>query len=422
MNSILNFKLPTDWHESILDNLIAPGSKITYGVVQPGDEVVDGVPFVRGGDIFGGRISIEKLRTISKEISATYSRTLLKGGELLMSLVGYPGEVAIVPPILAGANIARQVAFIKLGKLVACRYVMYYLQSDLGRYFLFQKSTGSAQQVINLIDLKEVNILIPTFPEQQKIAAILTAVDDVIVSTQAKINKLKDLKTSMMQELLTKGIGHTEFKDSPVGQIPKTWELKPLDTIVGKIVDCEHKTAPYVEKSDYIVVRTNNVKNGQLIFDDIRFTNEESYTEWTSRLIPIEGDVLFTREAPAGESCMVPKNIKICMGQRMVLLRPNRSHIDGEYFSIYLNSQIAINSIFRFSIGTTVSRINIEDIRRIPCIVPPLDEQNKIAGCINSIQNSIRALEDKLQSNLSEKKALMQDLLSGKIRVKVDNS
>src|SRR5690606_282638 len=73
--------------------------------------------------------------------------------------------------------------------------------------------------------LYAIPFLSPPLPEQQKIAIILSSVDDVIEKTRAQLDKLKDLKTGMMQELLTQGIGHTEFKDSPVGRIPKTWDV-----------------------------------------------------------------------------------------------------------------------------------------------------------------------------------------------------
>src|SRR5687767_9910248 len=95
------------WPVHKLDDLTDPAGSITYGVVKPGDEVEGGVRFVRGGDILGGKIALDALRTISAELSQTYRRTLLRGGELLISLVGNPGEVAIAPPCLKDANIAR---------------------------------------------------------------------------------------------------------------------------------------------------------------------------------------------------------------------------------------------------------------------------------------------------------------------------
>lgn len=273
--------------------------------------------------------------------------------------------------------------------------------------------------------MEELPLILPPLPEQQKIAAILTSVDDVIEKTQAQIDKLKDLKTGMMQELLTRGVGidgkpHTEFKDSPVGRIPKGWEVVELSKVVHQIIDCEHKTAPYVEKSDYMVVRTSNVRNGELVFDDMKFTHENGYSEWTKRATPSYGDVLFTREAPAGESCLVPEKLKICMGQRMVLLRPNVILVHPCFFSLFLTSATAMKSIYELSIGTTVNRINIEDIKKIPCVLPSLEEQSQISKMIESTQNSLTTKQYKLKLLTDTKKALMQDLLTGKVRVKVE--
>ncbi|MGK0269580.1 MAG: type I restriction enzyme S subunit [Cocleimonas sp.] len=305
-------------------------------------------------------------------------------------------------------------------------YLARYCLSDFARTYFMSTAKHSTMTTIAQADIAPLRVLLPPLPEQQKIAAILTSVDDVIEKTQVQIDKLKDLKTGMMQELLTRGVGvggkpHTEFKDSPVGRIPKGWRVVPLESVVQRIIDCEHKTAPYVDKSDFMVVRTSNVRNGELVLDGMKYTHAKGYTEWTTRAIPSIGDVLFTREAPAGESCLVPEGVKVCMGQRIVLLRPNLDVITPHFFSLFLISEAASQTIYKLSIGTTVSRINIEDIRRIPCIVPPLSEQQQISTVIQSIQNSILKKQEKLKSVIDTKKALMQDLLTGKVRVKVDN-
>ncbi len=140
------------------------------------------------------------------------------------------------------------------------------------------------------------------------------------------------------------------------------------------IIDCEHKTAPYVDKSDFLVVRTSNVRDGQLVLDDIKYTTIYGYKEWTQRAIPEYGDVLFTREAPAGESCLVPAGLQLCMGQRMVMLRPNREKIDPIYLSLVLATEKSKFDILRLSIGSTVSRINIADIKKLKVATPPFSE------------------------------------------------
>src|SRR5581483_11930241 len=170
----------SEWPEIPLSELTESDTPVTYGVVKPGDEDPEGVLFIRGGDIANGRILTGQLRTISKEISSQYKRTLLRGGEIVMSLVGNPGQVAIVPASLQGANIARQAALIRLRQDVDSRFVMYFLGSRIGHEALLAHSRGSVQQVINLRDLKTVGIPTPPLVEQRAIAHILGTLDEKI--------------------------------------------------------------------------------------------------------------------------------------------------------------------------------------------------------------------------------------------------
>ena len=193
-------------------------------------------------------------------------------------------------------------------------------------------------------------------------------------------------------------------------------EAKPIEELC-KVVDCEHKTAPYVDESDYLVVRTSNVRDGQLVMESMKYTTLEGYNEWTSRAVPEYGDVLFTREAPAGESCLVPSDTKVCMGQRMVMLRPHKSEVDPVFLSMILNTERTKNDIYRLSIGSTVSRINIADIRKLKVASPPLPEQRKIAKILSTWDKAISTTERLIENGTQQKKALMQQLLTGKKRL-----
>ncbi|MCE3000608.1 MAG: restriction endonuclease subunit S, partial [Betaproteobacteria bacterium] len=183
-----------------MGELTDPERSITYGVVKPGPEQEDGVLFVRGGDVLGGRIAIDVLRTITPSVSAEYKRTLLRGGELLVSLVGNPGEVAIAPESLAGANIARQVGLVALRSDVNARYVMYYLMSPMGRADLFTQTGGAVQQVINLADLKRVVVPLPSQLVQNRIADILSNYDDLIENNRRRMALLEEAARQLYRE------------------------------------------------------------------------------------------------------------------------------------------------------------------------------------------------------------------------------
>lgn len=183
-----------------------------------------------------------------------------------------------------------------------------------------------------------------------------------------------------------------------------------------KVIDCEHKTAPYVEKSDYLVVRTSNVRNGRMVMEDMKYTTLEGFKAWTQRAVPEDGDVLFTREAPAGESCLVPKGKNVCMGQRMVMLRPNREKVDPIFLSLVLATEKSKFDILRLSIGSTVSRINIADIKKLRIAAPPLLEQRKVAQILSTWDKAIATTEQLLTNSQQQKKTLMQQLVTGKKR------
>ena len=187
------------------------------------------------------------------------------------------------------------------------------------------------------------------------------------------------------------------------------------------VIDCEHKTAPYVDFSEYLVVRTSNVRNGTLIFDDIKYTTKEGFILWTQRAVPEHGDVLFTREAPAGETCLVPISLKICMGQRMVLLRPNKNLINSHFLSFYLMTKECRREIAEYVIGSTVTRINIDDILKIKIFCPPIAEQEKIASFLGAVDTRISQLRRKHELLQTYKRGVMQKIFSQQIRFKGDD-
>ena len=295
------------------------------------------------------------------------------------------------------------------------------IYTELLHYSLVHKNiltfiNGGTRAKLNQSDLLEIPILLPPLPEQRKIAAVLSSADRSIAATEKLIAKLADLKKALMQQLLTKGIGHTEFKPSPLGPIPKSWEVKLLTDVISKIIDCEHKTAPFIENGKYFVVRTNSIKDGQIIFEDAKYTHEEAFREWTQREIPQPGDVLFTREAPAGEAALVPEKLPLCLGQRMVLLKFNQD-VNSAFFVYSLYGSEMRKCLNDMLIGTTVSRINMADIKLINCLIPPISEQRKIADILNGVDRKLSAAKVKFAKAKDLKQGLMSDLLTGKVRV-----
>jgi len=196
-------RIPDLWGIEPLEKLVEPDSPITYGVVKPGPEDSNGVLFVRGGDFPDGEIEIENLRTITPQVSSQYERTLLRGGELLVSLVGQPGACAVVPRELAGANIARQAALVRLRPDVHPHFVRAYIASPQGHRMLMGDTLGSVQQVINLNRLRKVLVPLPKAAEQDAIVERASIHDARIRAEEAYLDKLKLQKKGLMHDLLT---------------------------------------------------------------------------------------------------------------------------------------------------------------------------------------------------------------------------
>jgi type I restriction enzyme S subunit len=296
------------------------------------------------------------------------------------------------------------------------KWFYYSLNSfDLSKY-----NEASGVPSLGRDTLNAIPLLTPPLPEQQKIAAILSSVDDVIEKTRAQIDKLKDLKTGMMQELLTKGIGHTEFKDSALGQIPASWDVRYISDLCSHIVDCVNKTAPVVDHvTPYKMIRTTNVRNGRIVMDGMRYVSQETFQAWSRRLALRAGDLIFTREAPVGECGLVRNANGLFLGQRTMVYRAAPEKLDSSFLLWSMLSEYCQNQIQDLSGGSTTPHLRVPDCGKILLKVPPLAEQREISSAIQSVATLLEQKEIKVAHVTGLKKALMQDLLTGKVRVNV---
>lgn len=277
--------------------------------------------------------------------------------------------------------------------------------------------------------LKEFDIeYIEPLPEQQKIAAILSSVDKVIEKTRAQIDKLKDLKIGMMQELLTKGIGHTEFKDSPLGKIPACWEVTTLNEQLDLMTD-------YVANGSFESLRNNVDVSDDRDFAyyvrlyDLRLglghPTQKYVNETTFRFLKKtslrEKDILMANiGANVGEAFILPPlEMPATLAPNMIMFR-SKSQIDAKFLYYYLRSGLGKKMVSLAISGSGQPKINKTDLKQILSLSPPHDEQVKIANLVSSIDTKIDVIKKRAYHFRSLKKALMQDLLTGKVRVNVD--
>lgn len=301
--------MSSEWPLVTLEDL-TDGTTITYGVVKPGDESEDGVLFIRGGDVVAGQIQQSQLRTISREVSDQYSRTLLRGGELLISLVGNPGEVALVPTTLRGANIARQVGLVRIDSSKADpNYIQFFFRSKIGRDVLLAHSKGSVQQVINLKDLKAVKLPLPELEVQRSIASSMQALDDRITLLRETNTTLEAIAQALfkswfvdfdpvhakMQGRAPDGMDETtaalfpdSFEDSEQGPVPKGWRIETLGDVCSYL---NRGISPkYLEEGGVLVINQKCIRDFSVDYSKAR-RHDSAQRKIDGRQVEV-GDIL----------------------------------------------------------------------------------------------------------------------------------
>lgn len=173
-------RVPADWEGVTLSDVSDPSRKITYGIVQPGQLHSEGVPIVRVNNFRGNSLDLTDRLAVSPEIEAKYRRSRPRPGDLLISLVGSIGQLAIAPPEIEGWNLARAVGLVPFANPAVANWSFYSLQSTASQDFMNQRANTTVQTTFNLKDLARIPIQLPPEWEMERILTTLQALDDKI--------------------------------------------------------------------------------------------------------------------------------------------------------------------------------------------------------------------------------------------------
>jgi type I restriction enzyme S subunit len=196
-------RIPVEWEIVELSTITPSADSITYGVLKPGPFIEGGVPLLQIEDVIHGEIGVNSLHRISPELDAQYKRTRLHGGELVVSLVGTIGRVAHIPHHLRGANLHRNLGLVRIIEPNSSRFILHYLQCEMGQKEFLDNTLGSTQSLLNLSNLRSLRVIKPTPPEQTLIAEFCDSINSTISTNKLSLHKLRSLKTALMQDLLT---------------------------------------------------------------------------------------------------------------------------------------------------------------------------------------------------------------------------
>ncbi|MFS1864676.1 restriction endonuclease subunit S [Vibrio breoganii] len=387
-----------------------------------------GVPVIRGEHIgSSGNLSLKwgDYYFVSQEFSSKFPKTQLCEGDVVMAVRGTVGKFAKVSKQHLSAQISPNLIRLAPDSEVAEKGFFFHSLFPVKESLLKDCVSATGVPALNGKDIADANLLLPPLPEQKKIAAILTSVDEVIEKTQAQIDKLKDLKVGMMQELLTRGVGvdgkpHTEFKDSPVGRIPKGWEVVSVGSLVDVIdPQPDHRTPPEVENGIPYVGLGDIDKSGVINFSGARKVSQAAFEKQCKSFDLHKGAFVFGKIGTIGNPSILPEQRFYCLSANVVLITGVNYEVLRYIFQVF-TSGIINEQIAQQTNTTSQPALGIKKVRDFLVPLPTHSEMKSLVNALSSIDKRLTVVKTKLDKLKSSKKALMQDLLTGKVRVKVD--
>ena len=196
-------RIPVEWEVRSLGQCVRADAPICYGILMPGQGVDNGVPVIKVKDIVGGRIVEDNLLLTDRRIDRQYRRSRLRSGDLVITIRGTTGRLAMVPPELDGANITQDTARVRLSDDHSARFCFYCLQSESAQGQIALHTIGQAVKGINIGDVKRLLLGMPSLHEQERLANRFEGIEKTTYATSRALAKLKSTKAGLMKDLLT---------------------------------------------------------------------------------------------------------------------------------------------------------------------------------------------------------------------------
>ena len=397
-------EIPEGWNELLLQDITA--KTISYGIVQAGPHVDDGIPYIKSSDLTP-QINLDELQRTSHAIHKKYVRSSVVAGDIVFSLRGDIGAVAIVPTTIKVANLTQGTARIAANESVDTNFLYQLFKSNILKKAVLRVCKGSTFQEISLKDLRKIKVTLPDTVEQNRIAEILGTWDQAITVTEALIAQSEAQKKALMQQLLT-------GKRRLPGFEGKWREMKLGDMF--DILTSPSKTKKIDDNGTKLIVDMGAIdRSSQLV----------AHKKIVARTHPLnEGDLVMPKDDIGGGQIIgrvayIPDSFTYELGDHVYGLR-HRTDEAVPLFSYYrINEFEVLKSLRRKANGTAQLGLGKKDVLKQIVSFPSQSEQRAISLILKGADKKIQGLQAKLQTLKTEKVALMQQLLTGKRRVKL---
>lgn len=366
--------------------------------------------FINGNNISNGKIKIdEDTKKVDDSEYSKHSKRLEANSTILLSINGTIGNLAIYDgePVLLG----KSAAYIKPKSNYSVKYLYYSFQS---KHVLDQFSNGLTGTTIKNLGLGTIRNSVIRIPkaqqEQEAIANALSDADAYIETLEKLVEKKRLIKKGVMQELLTGKRRLPGFDNQ--------WVVLKLSELISFVVDNRGKT-PKVVDSGYPLLEANSIKDGQRLPDlkkVSKYVDYHTYKNWFRDGHPENGDVLFVTVGSAGASCIVENEI-ISIAQNIISVRI-RDKFDKKYFYYFTQTEGFKKQVSAVLMGAVQPSLKVPHLMNfdIP-ISTNLEEQSDIGKILWDLDQTIEELELKIEKARKIKQGMMQELLTGRIRL-----
>lgn len=405
--------IPDDWEVKRLGEIGEPC--MCKRILKEQTSPTGDIPFYKIGT-FGGIPDAYISRELFEQYKEQYNYP--KKGTLLLSAAGTIGRVVVFDgkdSYFQDSNIV----WIDNDETKVTNDFLFYCYSRMQ----WKTEEGGIVSRLYNANLKSTSFIVPkSLAEQERIAKALSDVDALISTTEKLIQKKKNIKQGTMQNLLTgkkrlPGFGPQNkspaYKQTELGLIPEDWEVKCL----GEICDVRDGThdSPIYYDYGYPFITSKNLINGMIDFTDIQYISKNDYDKINERSKVDKNDILFSMIGTIGKSVLVLQEPNFAI--KNVALFKNTNKCNQLYLKHYLDSDICYSRMSEDAKGSTQTFIPLGYFRTFLVPFPPLAEQTAIANVLSSMDKEIETLNTKLEKYRNLKTAMVQQLLTGKIRL-----
>lgn len=424
-------KIPESWSDCVFSDSI---NDLVGGTpLKPGDFVEDGFPVLHKGDIKrNNRIEISEINPYcTLEFAKNYEENVIDDSFLvttLRDLVPTGPSIGLIAQS-DGNYLLAQGAYgfhVDENKIIP-NYLIALSNSYLYKQYVFSLSVGSTQIHIRTPLFLQMKFWIPHIPEQQKIASILSNLDETIKNVSHLITQTELYKKGLMKKLFSKGIGHSKFKtinwiyDKEI-EIPENWNLEDLKKSI-KIISGDYFPFKDFVKDGIPVLKIDNVSYGEIIWENISFL-PKSFLNSKEVVTLQKNDIVIALNRPITNNKikvgrLTSKDVPSILYQRVGKFEIINNDFHDDFLYHLLNGPYFTKIIERILIGSDQPYFKTTELVKQRIFFPPeISEQKQIASILTNIDSKIQKLK-LTKSNLKFlKKGLMQNLLTGKIRVK----